>query len=178
VQRKKRVVVGCLSIVGLVLAGVGMLVSLNWDAVSRDLAETVDVQTKRTQATLFRLGELMSISAELKSEYGAEPDVSYSTGTDGRILSITLSDYQVPKKVTAEDHAREIAAFAIGQTKKFEEIDRVDVLFRTSAGGLEAFSFALDELTVRSRDESLESLWSCTTAGVLASISTGSRYRC
>ena len=145
-QRKKRVVVGCLSIVGLVLAGVGTLVALNWDAVSRHLGETLDVQTERTKATLFRLGELMSISAELKSEYGTEPAVSYSTGTDSRILSINLSDYQLPEEVSAKDHAREIAAFAIGRTQKFEEIDKVEVLFQTSAGRLESFSFALDEL--------------------------------
>ena len=145
-QRKKRVVVGCLSIVGLVLAGVGTLVALNWDAVSRHLGETLDVQTERTKATLFRLGELMSISADLKSEYGTEPDVTYSTGTDGRILRITFSDYQLSDEVTTKDHAREIAAFAIGKTKKFEEIDTVEVLFQTSAGGLESFSFALDEL--------------------------------
>jgi hypothetical protein len=146
VQRKKRVVVGCLSIVGLVLAGVGALVALNWDTVSRQLGETLDVQTERTKATLFRLGELMSISAELKSEYGTEPDVRYSTGADGRILSITLSDYQLPEEVTAKDHAREIAGFAIGRTKKSEEIDRVEVIFQTPAGDLGTFSFELDEL--------------------------------
>ena len=145
-QRKRRVVVGCLSIVVLVLAGVGMLVALNWDAVLRHLGETVDAQAERTKATLFRLGELMSISTELKSEYGTEPDVTYRAGTDGRILGITFSDYQLPEEVTARDHAREIAVFAIGETKKFEEIDRVEVLFQTSSGGLESFSFALDEL--------------------------------
>jgi hypothetical protein len=146
VQRKKRVVVGCLSIVGLVLAGAGALVALNWDAVSVHLGETLDVQTERTKATLFRLGELMSISAELKSEYGTEPDVRYSTGADGRILSITLSDYQLPEEVTAKDHAHEIAGFAIGRTQKSEEIDRVEVIFQTPAGDLGTFSFELDEL--------------------------------
>ena len=88
----------------------------------------------------------MSISAELKSEYGTKPDVTYSTGTDGRILSITLSDYGLPEEVAATDHAREIASFAIGTTKKFEEIDVVEVLFQTSVDDLESFSFALDEL--------------------------------
>ena len=137
---------GCLGIIGLVLTGAGTLVALNWDAVSSHLREALDVQTERTQVTLFRLGELMSISAELKSEYGAEPDVTYSTGTDGRILSIALSDYRLPEEVTAKGHAREIAVFAVGKTKKFEQIDVVEVLFQASAGGLESFSFALDEL--------------------------------
>ena len=72
--------------------------------------------------------------------------MSYSTGTDGRILSITLSDYKLPEEVTAKDHAHEIAAFAIGRTQKSEEIDRVEVIFQTPAGGLEAFSFELDDL--------------------------------
>jgi len=71
---------------------------LNWDAVFRHLGEALDVQTQRTKATLFRLGEVMSISAELMSKYGTEPDVTYSKGTDGRILSITLSDYQLPEE--------------------------------------------------------------------------------
>ncbi len=121
-----------LGMIGLALVGVGSLVAVNWDAVSNDL-----------QATLFRLGELMSISAELKAEYGAEPDMAYDTGSGGRILSITFSDYQLPQEVTAKDHAREIAAFAIGKTTKFEQIDTVKVLFASSSG---SFSFALDEL--------------------------------
>ena len=145
-QQKTTVVVGSLSIVGLVLVGVGTLVALNWDAVSTRLGETLEMQSKRTQATLFRLGELMSISAELKAEYGTESDVSYGTDTGSRILSINLSDYELPKEVTAKYHAREIAAFAIGRTKKSKEIDNVEVLFQTSAGDLESFSFALDEL--------------------------------
>ncbi len=142
---KKRVVAGFLGIITLVLAAVGTLVALDWDAVSSHLGEILELQTERTQTTLFRLGEVMSISAELKSEYGADPDVTYSKGTDGRILSVTLSDYELPEGVTAKDHAREIAAFAIGKTKKSEEIDVVEVLFQTSAG-LESFSFALEEL--------------------------------
>ena len=121
-----------LGMIGLALVGVGSLVAVNWDAVSNDL-----------QATLFRLGELMSISAELKTEYGAEPDMAYDTGSGGRVLSITFSDYQLPQEVTAKDHAREIAAFAIGKTTKFEQIDTVNVLF---TGSPESFSFALDEL--------------------------------
>jgi len=146
VQRKKRLIVGCLGIIGVTLAVTGTLIALNWDAVSRHLGQTLDEQTEKTKATLFRLGELMSISAELKTEYGIEPDVTYETGADDRVLSITLSDYRLPEEETAKQHAREIAVFAIGKTKKFEEIDRVEVLFQTSADDLESFSFALDEL--------------------------------
>ena len=145
-QRKKRLIVGCLGIIGVTLAVTGTLIALNWDAVSRHLGQTLDEQTEKTKATLFRLGELMSISAELKTEYGIEPDVTYETGADDRVLSITLSDYRLPEEETAKQHAREIAVFAIGKTKKFEEIDRVEVLFQTSADDLESFSFALDEL--------------------------------
>jgi hypothetical protein len=146
VTRKKRVVVGCLSIVGLILAVMGALAVLNWDAVFRHLGETLDVQTERTRTTLFRLGEVMSIGAELRSEYGTEPDVTYNTSNESRVLGITLGNYQLPEEVTAKDHAREIAVFAIGRTKKFKEIDMVEVRFETSAGGLELFGFTLDEL--------------------------------
>ena len=51
--------------IGLVLVGIGTMVALNWDAISRSVGEGLDAQAERTQATLFRLGELMSISAEL-----------------------------------------------------------------------------------------------------------------
>jgi hypothetical protein len=112
------VVVGGLSIIGLVLAAAAAVVAVNWDAVFRHFGDALTAQTERTNATLFRLGEVMSISAELKSEYGTEPDVIYSTSSDGRILSISLSDYQLPEQVTAKDHAREIAAFAVGKSKK------------------------------------------------------------
>ena len=149
-----RVVLGCLGMVGLVVIGLGTLVALNWDAVSKDFGQALDAQAERTKATLFRLGELMSISAELKTEYGTEPDVVYNTGTAGRILSITFSNHKLPEEVTAKGHAREIAAFAIGKTTKFEEIDAVRVLFKTYAknGTTEitnssgTYSFALDEL--------------------------------
>ena len=145
-KRKKTVVVVGMGVVGLVLAVVATLLVVNRDAVVERFGEAVDAQTQRTSATLFRLGEVGSIRAELKSEYGTEPDVAYTTGTGSRVLSIVLSDYQLPEGVTAEDHAREIATFAIARTKKFKDIDVVDVLFQTAAGSSEAFSFALGEL--------------------------------
>ena len=154
-----RAVLGCLGVVGLVLVGIGTLVVLNWDAVSNKLDETLDTQAARTQATLFRLGELMSISAELKAQYGAEPDMTYDTGTGDRILGISFSNYQLPEKVTPKGHAREIAAFAIGKTTKFEQIDVVRVLFQTSSkkgvvettSGSESYSFTLDDLISKRR---------------------------
>ena len=141
-----RAVLGCLGVIALVLVGIGTLVVLNWDAVSENLDETLNTQAARTQATLFRLGELMSISAELKAQYGSEPDVTYDTGTGDRILGISFSNYQLPEKVTSKGHAREIAAFAIGKTTKFEQIDAVKVLFRETTNGSESYSFALDDL--------------------------------
>ena len=57
-------------------------------------------------------------------------------------MSIAFSNYRLPEEVTVQDHAREIAAFAIGTTTKFEEIDVVEVLFQNSG----PYSFVLDEL--------------------------------
>ena len=137
----RRGVAGWLGAIGLVLVGIGTLVALNWDAVSRSVGEGLDAQAERTKATLFRLGELMSISAELKREYGVEPDVTYGTETAARVLYIDFGSYQLPAGVIAEGHAGEIAAFAIGKTTKLEEIEAVEVQFES-----ESFSFALDEL--------------------------------
>ena len=151
---KNRVVWGCLGVIGLVLVGLGTLVALNFDAVSKNFAEAVATQSESTQATLFRWGELMSISAELKSHYGVEPDVAYETGTGDRVLSISFSDYRLPGGATAEGHAREIAAFALGKTAKSDQIDRIEVSFLTppkkgvveTTGSAESYSFVLDDL--------------------------------
>ena len=78
-----------LGLVGLLVVGLGTMVALNWDAVSNDFGQAVHSQTERTEATLFRLGELMSMSAELKAEYGVEPELTYETGTGSRILSLS-----------------------------------------------------------------------------------------
>ncbi len=100
------------------------------------------------------MGELMSMTAELRARYGSEPDMAYNTHTGVRILSITFGDYQLPETVTAEIHARQIAAFAIGTTTKLQAIDEVEVLFETSAetgvagatSNSGPYSFGLEEL--------------------------------
>ena len=50
-------------------------------------------------------------------------DETYDTGTGDRILGISFSNCQLPGKLTSKGHAREIVAFAIGKTTKFEQID-------------------------------------------------------
>jgi len=149
-----RTILGCLGVISLALVGTGTLVFLNRDTVSKNLIEAWDTQAGRTQATLFRWGELMSISAELKVQYGAEPDVTYDTSTSDRTLNICFSNYELPEQVTTEGHAREIAAFAIGKTTKFEQIDAVRVLFQNLSGkdrveatdGSGSYTFALHDL--------------------------------
>jgi len=143
-----RPVLGCLGVIGLALIGTGALVVLNRQAVFKHLAEAWDMQVDRTQATLFRWGELMSISSELKARYGAEPDVTYDTSTRDRTLRIRFSTDPFPERGTTEAHAREIAAFAVGKTKKLEQIDAVRVQFQgvETTDGSASFTFALDEL--------------------------------
>ena len=138
-----RTILGGLGVISLALVGTGTLVFLNWDTPA-----------ERIQATLFRWGELMSISAELKVHFGAAPDVTYDTSTSDRTLNIRFGNYQLPGQVTTEGHAREIAAFAIGKTTKSKQIDVVKVLFQDPSGkeGVEAtdgsrsYTFALDDL--------------------------------
>jgi hypothetical protein len=142
-----RTILGGLAVISLALVGAGALVVLRWDTVSKNLAE----QSRKTQVTLFRWGELMSIGAKLKDRYGAEPEVTYDTSTRDRTLDICFSNYQLPDQVPVEGHAREIAAFAIGKTKKSKQIDAVRVLFKNPSrkGGVEAgpYTFAVDDLT-------------------------------
>ena len=140
----KRTILGCLGVISLALVGTGTLVFLNRDTVFKNLIEAWDTHSDRTQATLFRWGELTSISAELKVQYGAEPDVTYDTSTSDRTLSISFSNYQLPEQVTTDGHAREIAVFAVGKTTKLEQIDAVRVLFQNH--GSVSFTFALDDL--------------------------------
>ena len=149
-----RTIWGRLGAISLALVGIGVLVFVNRDTVSKNVMEAWDTQAEKTQATLFRWGELMSISAELKDQYGAEPDVTYDTSTSDRTLDICFRNYRLPEQVPTEGHAREIAAFAIGKTTKFEQIDAVRVSFQNPSGkegveatdGSESYTFALDDL--------------------------------
>jgi hypothetical protein len=132
----------CLTLVG------GALVILNRDQV----AAALDARAKGIRATLFRLGEVMSISTALKAEYGLELDAGYVTSTGSRILRITCTDCDLPQETTAEAHARGIAVAAVGKTTKLDQIDTVEIVFRLSAeeSGAETpepYSFALEELT-------------------------------
>ena len=134
-----------MGVIGLALVGTGTLVFLKRDTVFKNFVEAWDTQGAKTEATLFRWGELMSIGAKLKDRYGAEPELTYDTSTGDRTLDISFSDYQLPDQVTAEGHAREIAAFAIGKTKKSKHIDAVRVLFKNPGSG--PYTFAVGELT-------------------------------
>ena len=141
-----RTVLGWLGVIGLALVGTSTLIFLNRDTVFKNLFEAWDKQAERTQVTLFRWGELMSIGAELKAQYGVEPDVTYDTSTSDRTLSIRFSNYRLPEQAPAGDHAREIAAFAVGKTTKFEQIDAVRVLFQNPGDVSGSYTFALDDL--------------------------------
>ena len=106
---------------------------------------------ERARATLFRLGEVMSISSALKAEYGLKLDAGYVTSTGSRILRITCTDCDVPEETTAEAFVRGIAAAAIGNTTKLDQIDTVEIVFRLSSeeSGAETpgpYSFRLEEL--------------------------------
>ena len=129
-------------VISLALVGAGALALLNFDTVSKNLTEALGISAERTQAALFRWGELMSIGAELKRRYGTEPDVTYDTSTRDRTVTISFGKYRLPEQVTTEGHAREIAAFAVGTTTKFEQIDAVRVLFDGSG----PYTFALNDL--------------------------------
>jgi hypothetical protein len=130
----KLAAVSCLGMLGLTLVG-GTLVFLNRDRV----AAALDAQAERARATLFRLGEVMSISSALKAEYGLELDAGYVTSTGSRILRITCTDCDLPQETTAEAHARGIAVAAIEKTTKLDQIDTVEIVFRlsTEEGGAE-----------------------------------------
>ena len=137
----QRVILACLGVVALVAAVLGALAAYHWD----DVSDALEEQSERTRVSLFRLGELMSIGAELERRYGAEPDMTYQVIEGSRILRIKFNSYRLPEETTAQDHAHEIAAFAVGSTTKRDEIDVVEVLF-DAAGDSPPTRFELDEL--------------------------------
>ena len=142
----KRAALGCAAILGLILVG-GVLLVLNRDRV----VAAWHAQAEGTRATLFRLGEVMSISAALKAEYGLKLDAGYVTSTGSRILRITCTDCELPPETTAEAHARGIAVAAVGKTTKLDQIDTVEIIYRRSAveGAAETpepYSYTLEEL--------------------------------
>jgi len=131
---------------GVTLVG-GALVVLNRDRV----AAALDARAEGARATLFRLGEVMSISAALKAEYDLELDAGYVTSTGSRILRITCTGCDLPEETTLQAHARGIAVAAIGKTTKLDQIDAVEIVFRLSAEGggaetAEPYSFTVEEL--------------------------------
>ncbi len=145
-NNSKRAAIGCLGILGLTLVGAALVVH-NRDRV----AASLDVQADRARATLFRLGEVMSISAALKEEFGQRLDAGYVTSTGSRILRITCTDCDLPQETTAEAHARGIAVAAIGKTTKLDQIDTVEIVFRFAAEQSDTetpgpHSFTLEEL--------------------------------
>lgn len=129
----KRGLLAWLGVLGL-LTGVCTAVALNWDSVSERLLEALRAREEKAGAALFRLGELMSMRAAVKEAYGVEPDMTYDKTPGGRTLNITFRDFPLPAGTAPVDHARDIAAFAIGETKKAGEIDWVTVTLRTSSG--------------------------------------------
>ena len=137
----KRVFLVGLGVMALAGVGLGTLATLNWDTVSGDVSRVLEEQTEKAQITLFRLGELMSIGARLNEEFGSKPEMDYQTGSGRRLLRIAFTDYELPEQTIAEDHAREIAVFAVAATTKSDEIDAVSVSFPTGP-----YIFALDEL--------------------------------
>ncbi len=147
----------CIVATGIVLLGLSALAALNWDVVSGNLAEAFGTRAAKTRAALFRLGEVASLGAELRERYGTESDVSYDTATGDRVLRISFGDGPVPVPRADRQHAREVAAFAVSKTKKFEQIDIVEVRFVDSqdergrvpvdaSAPPETFRFTLPEL--------------------------------
>jgi hypothetical protein len=131
----------------LVLVG-GTLLVLNRDRVAAGL----DARAEGTRATMFRMGEVMSIGAALKEEYGLKLDAGYITSTGSRILRITCTDCDLPPETAAAAYARGIAVAAIGKTTELDQIDTVEIVFRRSAeeGDAEtagSFSYTLEELS-------------------------------
>ena len=150
--RKKKVVLGSLVILGLVVAVTGALAAFNWEEVSQRLTQAMDTQTEKAQMALFRAGELGSIGARIKSEYSVKPNLTYHTETEGQVLSITCTDYLIPNGVTTEDHARELAVFSLQQTKKVKQIDVIEVVFQAAAQDPEIFRFATVEFVPVARE--------------------------
>ncbi|MDH3628711.1 MAG: hypothetical protein OEV00_13920 [Acidobacteriota bacterium] len=146
---KARRVIGCLGFGALFVVGLGVFVAWNWDAVSTRFSQAVSAQSEKTRTTMFRVGELASIGAQLESEYGTKPEMSYDAGENGRTLGISLMDHFVPDGATPESHAREIAKFAIGQTKKADEIDAVEVRIQSLAGDPTSHAYAIADLRAR-----------------------------
>src|SRR5262245_34760195 len=113
----KRIALIGLGVIGLALVGAGTLVFLN-PALCKRLIAAYDTQAEKTETALFRWGELMSLSAEMKKQYGAKPEVTYETSNGDRTLNIAFSNDPLPAQTAIDGHAREIAAFAVGKTKK------------------------------------------------------------
>lgn len=136
------------AVVGLLALGRGAIVGWSTHGVGDQVLASLSAQSERAQATLFRLGELGSITDLLEEHYGLEVDASYDLGEDGRVLTLSVDLLSVggpdadgnpadPSETAtpdlARDFAREIARFAISKTTKSDHVDWVDVELYSSA---------------------------------------------
>ncbi len=118
-----------LIVCALLAAGAGAAATVDWrDAWSR-LEATVGSTSETTRVATFRLGEVLSIEVALKDRYAAKVDVSYEPGPGERVLQISFRERPAVAAERSVAAAREIAAFAVGQTARSDEIDVVEVRF-------------------------------------------------
>ncbi|MEM7245593.1 MAG: hypothetical protein AAF533_09630 [Acidobacteriota bacterium] len=124
---KGRAVIGGVGI-GVLLACAAAVV-VNWDS-----AEAAwDRQVKSASATLFRVGELGSIAHQFEKTHGFRPETSYVSDGERRVLGVALPG-PPPAETGVEEHAREMALFALSQTTWHDRIDDVSVSVPVAAG--------------------------------------------
>ena len=144
----KKALLGCSALVVLVVVGIAVVVTLNRD--TNGIARGTDNETH-------------SLSQGLEQEFGGQPQVELvcrfpvvgiapcipNNDMGSREVTLTFTNYVLPKGVTPEEQARRIAILAFKTSVFVRESDKTEVIFEEgseSASVSRRYSFSGEEL--------------------------------
>ncbi len=148
----KKVLLGCSAFVVLVVVGIAVVVTLNWDTKGFDGAKGTDT-------------DKYTLSQDLEKEFGGQPQVEFvcrfpvvgiapcilNNDMGSREVTLTFTNYELPKGVTPEEQARRIAILAFKTSAFARESDETEVIFEErseSASVSRRYSFSGEELAL------------------------------
>jgi hypothetical protein len=150
VSMGRKLLLGCSVLAVLAVAGIVVLVTLNWDRSG------IDVDSERG-----------SLSQELQAEFGSQARVELECvlplvgpapcvldGDSGsRHVRLTFIDYQLPEGAAPGEHARHIAVRAFEASEFVKVADRLEVIFEIMESGelgdlsqISKYSFGQEQL--------------------------------
>ena len=146
----KKVLLACSAFVVLGVVGIAVVITLTWDTNAVDGAKGT-------------ANDEHSLSEDLEKTFGAQPKVEFvcsfpvvgiapcvlNNDMGSREVTLTFTNYELPKGVTLEEQARRVARLAFKTSTFAMRSDTTEVIFETgseSATVSRRFSFSGEDL--------------------------------